>query len=74
MYEEDEKSRGWRDIREGEHELSGTLVVPGDNAVELIEKWKALIDTKDNIMKQKNIQIERLYYNFVCTVHVHVTS
>ena len=30
-----------------------------DNTVELIEKWKGLIDMKDIILKQKNLQIER---------------
>lgn len=43
-------------------------VASGDN-LELIEKWKALIDTKDRILKQKNAQIER----HVC-MHKHVWS
>ena len=35
------------------------LMLSDDNTVELIDKWKTLIDTKDNILKQKSVQIER---------------
>lgn len=60
------KGGGWRFVERGDGELHGLPVVSGDDAVELIEKWKALIDTKDRIMKQKNVQIER-YINIHCT-------
>ena len=32
---------------------------PGDGAIELFEKWKKLLDMKDVVLKQKNLQIER---------------
>ena len=58
-----EGEKVWKAMEGGEQEQSGGVpelsVVPGDNIVELIEKWKALIDTKDRIMKQKSGQIER---------------
>ena len=66
------KGVGWKLVEVVEDE-SHVPLIPGDNTVELIEKWKALIDTKDRIMKQKNAQIERyLVYLHVYTVHVHV--
>ena len=56
---------------EGVEDESHMPLISGDNTVELIEKWKALIDTKDRIMKQKNAQIER-YLVYIYTVHVRV--
>ena len=61
-------SVGWKGV---EHELSDIpehIYMQDENPVELIERWKSLIDAKDNIMKQKNVQIER----YIVHVHVHV--
>ena len=42
-----------------EQSVLGGPPTTSDNTVELIEKWKGLIDMKDVILKQKNLQIER---------------
>lgn len=64
------KGMGWK-LVEGVEDEPCVPLISGDNTIELIEKWKALIDTKDRIMKQKNAQIER-YLVYIYTVHVHV--
>ena len=53
--------------REHTHEVLHLAPMASGDNLELIEKWKALIDTKDRILKQKNAQIER----YVC-IHVPV--
>lgn len=66
--EDRQKGKGWKVVGSREEEFSGVSglpMEPGDSTVELIEKWKALIDTKDRIMKQKNVQIERYMYSVI---------
>lgn len=55
--------------REHTHEVLHLAPMASGDNLELIEKWKALIDTKDRILKQKNAQIEK----YVC-IHVPVWS
>ena len=47
------KESEWKGMRSGEH--SGVSAEP----LEQIEKWKALVATKDEIMKQKSCLIDR---------------
>lgn len=56
---EEENRHKRRNSKKEQETMSGLPVLPADNTVELIDKWKALIDTKDVILKQKNLQIER---------------
>ena len=56
-YESRLKERDWKAVRGGEH--SGVSVRPEVSPLEQIEKWKALVDTKDEIMKQKSCLIDR---------------
>ena len=55
--------------REHTHEVLHLAPMASGDNLELIEKWKALIDTKDRILKQKNAQIER-YVCIQCTCMV----